>query len=183
MRKQSAFTLVELLVVVAIIIILVTLATVNYFDSISKSRDGRRMADLKQLQAALQLYYAENGVYPSSGGGWLSSDPGETNVTSSPTNYIPGLAPKYIRALPKDPKGGAGNATLGPNCSATTAWKSSYLYRSDGQNFVLIAHCSPEKPGWGQNFPFYDCSHPTWAWKVCAGTGSFGCDEGNASCQ
>ena len=64
---KSGFTLVELLIVIAIIGILVSLATVSYTSAQQKGRDGRRKSDLHAMQNAWEQYYADNaGAYPSS---------------------------------------------------------------------------------------------------------------------
>ena len=85
-RKSSrGFTLIELLVVIAIIGLLSSVVLASLNGARVKSRDARRLADLKQLQIALELYYSSqtNGAYPAA----LSS-----------------LAPTYISAEPKDPQ-------------------------------------------------------------------------------
>ena len=64
MSKPKGFTLVELLVVIAIIGLLSTLAVVSLGSARSKARDARRISDIKQIQTALELYYADQGVYP-----------------------------------------------------------------------------------------------------------------------
>ncbi len=63
--KQKGFTLIELLVVIAIIGILATLAVVALQQARSRARDSRRVADIKQIQTALELFFNENGRYPS----------------------------------------------------------------------------------------------------------------------
>jgi prepilin-type N-terminal cleavage/methylation domain-containing protein len=62
--KQSAFTLIELLVVVAIIGILATLAVVALQQARQNARDVKRVADVKQISTALELYFNNNKVYP-----------------------------------------------------------------------------------------------------------------------
>src|SRR3989339_1742843 len=65
---RQGFTLIELLVVIAIIGILssVVLAWLN--SARKKARDARRLADIKQIQTALDLYFdASNSEYPSGG--------------------------------------------------------------------------------------------------------------------
>ncbi|MEI6379247.1 MAG: LamG-like jellyroll fold domain-containing protein [Candidatus Falkowbacteria bacterium] len=65
MSERKAFTLIELLVVIVIIGILSTLAIVALNSFKAKARDARRVADIKQLQSALELYFTNNNVYPS----------------------------------------------------------------------------------------------------------------------
>ncbi|PLX21768.1 hypothetical protein C0584_01545 [Candidatus Parcubacteria bacterium] len=63
-NNQKGFTLIELLVVIAIIGLLSTLAVVSLNNARTKSRDARRIADVKQIQTALELYFTDNGEYP-----------------------------------------------------------------------------------------------------------------------
>jgi prepilin-type N-terminal cleavage/methylation domain-containing protein len=65
MNKQKGFTLVELLVVIAIIGLLSTLAVVSLNSARAKSRDAKRIADIKQIQTALEMYYNDNNAYPA----------------------------------------------------------------------------------------------------------------------
>lgn len=66
MKKQKGFTLIELLVVIAIIGLLSTLAVVSLNNARAKSRDARRISDVKQLQTALEMYFNQNNSYPIS---------------------------------------------------------------------------------------------------------------------
>ena len=63
MKKQKGFTLIELLVVIAIIGLLSTLAVVALNNARQKSRDAKRVADVKQMQTALEIYYNDCGGY------------------------------------------------------------------------------------------------------------------------
>jgi prepilin-type N-terminal cleavage/methylation domain-containing protein len=56
MSKQKGFTLIELLVVVAIIGLLSTIAVVSFNNAQAKARDAKRMADLKSMQKAVELF-------------------------------------------------------------------------------------------------------------------------------
>lgn len=70
MRKNRGFTLIELLVVIAIIGILASVVLASLNDARKKSRDARRVADIKNIQLALELYYDSNAAkYPTSGAG------------------------------------------------------------------------------------------------------------------
>lgn len=62
--KSKGFTLVELLVVISIIGLLSTLAVVSLGSARSRARDARRISDIKQIQTALELHYADLGAYP-----------------------------------------------------------------------------------------------------------------------
>jgi len=62
--KNKGFTLIELLVVVAIIGLLSTMAVVALNGARKKSRDAIRVADVKQIQTALEMYMMDQGSYP-----------------------------------------------------------------------------------------------------------------------
>ena len=64
MRKAKGFTLIELLVVIAIIGLLSTLAVVALNSARQKARDAKRVADIKQVQTALELYFNDAEGYP-----------------------------------------------------------------------------------------------------------------------
>lgn len=99
----TGFSLLELLIVIAIIGILVSLGTVSYSSAQKKGRDSRRKSDLRAIQNAWEQYYADtNGVYPVS--------------CSVSATYLPA-------GLPTDPKGGAsynGSCTSATYCFCAT---------------------------------------------------------------
>ena len=63
-NHKSGFTLIELLVVIAIIGLLSTLAVVALGSARQKSRDSKRLSDLKEMQVALELHYTDKSAYP-----------------------------------------------------------------------------------------------------------------------
>lgn len=130
MRKiVNGFTLVELLVVVAIISIL-TMVTVSQFQTAKKkANDVARKGDLNSVSKALQLYFADYGVFPTASdflGGEISLNAMSTwggsleDQTASPP-YV------YMKKLPKE-----NNSALPPYC-----YKVNNL--SNPKKFALFA--------------------------------------------
>ena len=65
MHKKKGFTLIELLVVIAIISILASVVLASLNTAREKSRDVKRISDIKQIQLALEFYFDDNGGYPT----------------------------------------------------------------------------------------------------------------------
>lgn len=109
MKSTRGFTLIELLVVIAIIGILSSVVLASLNSTRKKGRDARRITDIKQLQIALELYYDQNGNYPTSIGFGATS---------------PLVTGGYIASIPSDP-------SRTPACS-TGAEAGCYKYASLG---------------------------------------------------
>lgn len=99
---SSGFTLVELLIVVAIIGVLSSVVISSLNGARMKSRDARRVSDLKQIRIALEMYYDQNGSYPIVK--WATS--GITSYDSSLSRWtqLQNFLSPYISKLPADPK-------------------------------------------------------------------------------
>ena len=98
-KRQSTyltgFTLVELLVVATIIIILTVTVVVNLDKARTKSRDTQRKADISSIAAAVEMYKAENKVYPVKG-------TIDTSYVVVSTSTLGELVP-YLPVFPVDP--------------------------------------------------------------------------------
>jgi prepilin-type N-terminal cleavage/methylation domain-containing protein len=106
-KKNPAFTLIEVLVAVTIIAVLTAIGVVSYASANRNSRDAKRLSDVEQIRAALEMYRADVGQYPE------SITPGDSLVSGSNT---------YMSPIPQDPKPSSG---------------CEYSYISDGQNYTL----------------------------------------------
>jgi prepilin-type N-terminal cleavage/methylation domain-containing protein len=109
LRPSKGFTLIELLVVIAIIGILSSIVLASLQGARAKGRDARRVADIKQLQLALELYYDANSAYPATIGfgassplvsnGYISVIPSDPSVTPACTDGTQAGCYKYA-AIP-----------------------------------------------------------------------------------
>lgn len=92
---NSGFTLIELVVVMAIIAILTSLSVYNFAQARAKARDISRKNDLKQYANALEAYKADHTAYPGDlptlkNSGYVNvtyTDPKEKAAAGSWTNY------------------------------------------------------------------------------------------------
>jgi prepilin-type N-terminal cleavage/methylation domain-containing protein len=62
-RNEAGFTLIELMVVVAIVAILASVSIPAYFNHLSRSRQSDAISELMQIRAAQEMYFAENGEF------------------------------------------------------------------------------------------------------------------------
>jgi len=74
LSARQGFTLIELLVVMAVIGLLAAIALFSIDNIKSKSRDTRRVADVKSIQEGLAMYHNDNQVYPISAGEFIAGD-------------------------------------------------------------------------------------------------------------
>ena len=136
---NKGFTLIEIALVISIIGIFSMVAYSTFSDSRAQSRDKVRAASLQQLQLALELYKDKNGRYPvagcARGTNWVGPGThpvGWGNATDCP-DYIVGLAPEFIPALPRDPKDELVNGV-------------GFIYRTDtnGTTYKVLANWAVE---------------------------------------
>ena len=104
-RRGAGFTLIELLIVITIVGVLATVLLVNFIGVRQRARDAQRKADLRQIQAAVELYKADQGVYPSTASMYKDSDGVTSNCPNSLASLTGGTPPAitYMQKFPCDP--------------------------------------------------------------------------------
>jgi type II secretion system protein G len=113
---KSGFTLIELMVVVAIIGILTAIVLGNIYSSRGRARDAKRISDISQIQLALEQYFDKCRQYPLT----------LTLVANNCTGVTATLG-AYIAVLPTDP---------------TT--KANYDYKVDAAKLDYVLHTTLE---------------------------------------
>lgn len=91
-RKQSGFTIVELLIVIVVIGILAALVVTTFSGIQRKARNTERETDIKAIHGQLEAYFAQNNSYPAMA---------ELNDASFRSSNLKGLDAEAL----KDPKG------------------------------------------------------------------------------
>lgn len=107
---KKGFTLIELLVVIAVIGMLASIVLVSLGSSRDKSKDARRIADIRQIAIAMTLCYNDSTCGALEQYQAIAVD-GNSRLT---TTSIAGTSNTYLAIFPQDPGGGT------TTCSDTT---------------------------------------------------------------
>lgn len=158
-RKPRAFTLIELLIVVAIIAILAAIAVPNFLEAQVRSKVSRVKADMRSLATALESYAVDNNEYPE---GTDETDEMPQQVvdtlgaalasrfytfrTRGPNNDIAGLTfatlttpIAYITSIMSDPFAGTGHTPVPFSYRNAKVTKDGYIMTSVGPDADLLA--------------------------------------------
>jgi general secretion pathway protein G len=125
--REQGLTLVEMIVVLAIIALIAALIVPNVIGRPDQARVTVANTDLKNIAAALKIYRLDNGDYPSTTQG-LAALAARPAGEPAPRNW----SGPYLEAAPQDP------------------WGRAYLYRSPadaGYGFELSSTGKDGKPG------------------------------------
>jgi general secretion pathway protein G len=98
--RRRGFTLLELLVVMAIIATLLTLAVPRYFRSLQRSREAVLQQDLTTLRESIDRFYGDTGKYPPT----LAALVEKHYLRSIPVDPIARTADKWIVVNADDPE-------------------------------------------------------------------------------
>lgn len=150
-KKSRGFTLVELIIVVAIVGLLATAGAGAYLNSQKRARDARRKTDLETLRQAFELYRATNNEYPP-----FTPPAGGNGEGSTETSG-------FINSITSTADGGPFiNATSYPDDPQNN---QNYFYnRNSASTYVLCARLEVPESG----FP-------------CAGGGNCGSGAGSCN--
>lgn len=119
MKRNAGFTLIEMLVVMAILGMLVALVGPSIWNNLGRGQRSAAAAQIANLRTALDTYLLDNGRYPQSLDGLVEND------TSRDTWQGP-----YLRGdLPNDP------------------WGNAYVYELDGREIFLYSYGADGAPG------------------------------------
>jgi general secretion pathway protein G len=122
---QSGFTLVEMLVVIAIIGMIMGLIGPRVLSSLNESRVKTARIQIQSFSSALDLFYLDTGRYPTTSEGLAA--------LVRPAATIPGWAGPYLKGgnVPSDP------------------WNHSYVYRAPGQHvpYEIVSYGSDGQEG------------------------------------
>ncbi|HUG26110.1 type II secretion system major pseudopilin GspG [Piscinibacter sp.] len=111
LARRAGFTLIEILVVIAVISVLAALVAPNVFRHVGSAKDAAARSQIELLGAALDAYRLDNGRYPTTAQG-LDALWQEPAAEPRPTNW---RGPYLRKAVPNDP------------------WGNPYLYVSPGE--------------------------------------------------
>ena len=106
MRRESAFTLLEIMIVVTIIALLMSAAIYKLGGNVEYARHNRVGADVQAISTQLKLYESMNGFYPTTEQGL------QALVTQPNTDPQPQRWYQLFKEMPKDP------------------WNNTYIYYS-----------------------------------------------------
>ncbi|MBV8580776.1 MAG: prepilin-type N-terminal cleavage/methylation domain-containing protein [Candidatus Eremiobacteraeota bacterium] len=107
-RSEQGFTLIELMIVVAIIAILAAILIPNFVNARSQAQTAACESNLRAIATALELYYADNQVYPTA-----------SSVSVAPA-LLTANGVTYLNNTPRDPaaQGGSGAYILTTNLAS-----------------------------------------------------------------
>lgn len=121
---EAGFTLVELLVVLAIIVLVAGLVAPQVLRYLGSARSDAAMAQIRNIGSALDLFYIDNLRYPTEEEGLA--------VLSEPT---PALSARW------------NGPYLTNAADLSDPWGRPYLYRVDDAGFEILSHGRDGAPG------------------------------------
>ncbi|PCI77092.1 MAG: type II secretion system protein GspG [SAR86 cluster bacterium] len=119
LQRTDGFTLIEILVVMAIIAMLAVMVAPNLFKQQAGAMRDVARTEISTLEAALDIYRLDVGEYPDSLDGLMEDD----------TDRASWNGPYLRRAVPRDP------------------WDNEYVYEGNGREFTLVSYGADGRSG------------------------------------
>lgn len=156
--SHRGFTIIELLMVIAIIGILTAIVLASLNTSRAKARDAKRLQEMKQIKYAIELFYSNTGYYPTCGGDIHCDTTGVYSALSTLE-----VVPTYIGSIPNDPSNSVGQygyyyargyVKTGINSFVSTGLDTDYIL-----GMRLEQSSAPVYSGWNNpNLNYLDSS-------------------------
>lgn len=132
MKAKTGFTLIELLIVIAIILILISIALPNFLEAQVRAKVVRTKGDLRTIATAMQMFQNDHQKYPKDSDSSLDLIGGPPDFENRANGYLQLTTPiSYISAFMADPFGGEikveGGGAMGYRIGS-----GSWSYSSDG---------------------------------------------------
>ena len=101
-KRLLGFTLIELIIVMAIIATLLTIAVPRYYASLDRSKEAVLKENLYQMRDSIGKYYADKGKYPAT----LDALASDKYLRKVPVDPITESAESWVVVPPQDPEKG-----------------------------------------------------------------------------
>jgi len=101
-KRAGGFTLIELIIVMAIIATLLTIAVPRYYASLDRSKEAVLKENLYQMRDAIGKYYADKGKYPAT----LDALASDKYLRKVPVDPITESTESWVAVPPQDPEKG-----------------------------------------------------------------------------
>jgi type IV pilus assembly protein PilE len=88
MQHKKGFTLIELMITVAIVAVLAGIALPSYSDYVTRSKFAEATGNLADLRVKMEQYYADNRRYSTTAGGGTCGIPGGNAPTAADARYF-----------------------------------------------------------------------------------------------